>query len=180
MQRTSPVFGSGLPDGVTLEFMELNELVKELTRYQQKSTDRSERISGSGGGARPIERALNKFFDDREHLEKQKGEEPPNAIVIAGDTPFKPKKPEDPADDPIKPSGDDPSGPKDRNAYVAPTIHSKYIDANTMDFGIRNVSQDKLGLTEAVMSSSTKRKVNFFDNEDYSKRQKMFNSFSRR
>ena len=189
MQRTTPVFDPNVQKGILLEFKELNELIKELTRYQQKADDRADRIAGGGIGARPLEKALDQFFD-----KKNSGGlsgPPPNSIVIAGNTPGKdtPGKDDPGKDDPGK---DDPGGdtkhnvlpdPKDLNGYVEPKISNKYIDDHTMNFGITNSIRPPTLPSSLILASTTRNKRSRDLNSsavDYNKRQRMFHSFSGR
>jgi hypothetical protein len=82
MQRVDPVFDMTTPDAVTLEFMELNELVGELQRYQSKSADRSSRVGDSAVAQEPIEKHLSDFFDSRDDEEQEKIADA-NVVMIA-------------------------------------------------------------------------------------------------
>ena len=88
MQRTSPVFDMSTPEAVGDEYMELNELINELEKFQQNSTDRADRIADSGAGARPLEDHLNKFFQDQSSLDKEKLFGGNTAIISLPDTPY--------------------------------------------------------------------------------------------
>ena len=89
MQRTSPVFDLSTPDAVGDEYMELNELVNELARFQQKADDRGARVEDSGAGREPLEDHLNKFFEDRDRLAKETLDQGNIAIISTGGmTPF--------------------------------------------------------------------------------------------
>lgn len=82
MQREDPVFDMTTPDAVTLEFMELNELVSELQRYQSKSADRSSRVGDSAVAQDPIEKHLDDFFSSRDQEEQEKISDA-NVVMIA-------------------------------------------------------------------------------------------------
>lgn len=71
MQRTSPVFNMDTPESVGDEYMELNELISELARFQQHADDRADRVNDSGAGQRPLEDHMNKFYEDRNEIDKQ-------------------------------------------------------------------------------------------------------------
>lgn len=112
LQRTSPIFDLNTPMAVTLEFMELNELIEELKRYQMKSADRADRVGDSGAAQSPIEEHLDNFFKSRDQETAEKFADS-NAVVIAlpeGDPNAPPDDPSDPSD-PDDPSGDDPVPP---------------------------------------------------------------------
>lgn len=71
MQRNTPVFDMSTPEAVGDEFMELNELVKEMRAFQQHAEDRADRVVDGGAGARPLEDHLNSFFQNQTLLDKQ-------------------------------------------------------------------------------------------------------------
>ena len=191
LMRDSPVFDLSVPGAVILEFKELNELMKELQRYQEKSEDRADRIS-SGQIARPIERALDNFFRDRKAIDEEVGEAPPNAIVVASDTPFgKRGEPGGTAGPTVDPNSIDPSTDSPINAGNVPQknppsdgiVHNevdhkkapaKAIDPHVMNYGITNKT-----LSQVDSSVSSKRRM-LDSGMDLVKRQRMFNSFSRR
>jgi len=80
--RQEPVFRMDTPKAVTMEFMELNELMVELKRYQMKSVDRSNRVADSAAAQEPIDKHLNDFFESRNDDEKEKIDDA-NAVIIA-------------------------------------------------------------------------------------------------
>jgi hypothetical protein len=82
MQRVDPVFDMTTPDAVILEFMELNELISELQRYQSKSADRSSRVGDSAVAQDPIEKHLDDFFSSRDQEEQEKISDA-NVVMIA-------------------------------------------------------------------------------------------------
>jgi len=108
MQRTQPVFELNAPAGVTFEFMELNELIGELERYQSKSADRSSRVGDSAVAQEPIEKHLSDFFHSRDNEEQDKMADANVAIIAlpdqgGGGTPVpKPARPGEDPDDPDK------------------------------------------------------------------------------
>ena len=173
-QRTEPIFDEGEPDGILYEFKELNEILKELKRYQEKSIDRADRVEG--GGARPLEKALDDFFDKREEESKEKGDLPENAIVIQdNNNPFDTDGGDDDDDDDRDPGNATTndlidSGKYSKNAEGVPISGSMLpINDTEMDFGVNR-------------SISIKRVVSPVEGgiNDMSKRHKMFHGFSRR
>ena len=181
-KSNTPIFDITTPDAVIYEFKELNELMKELQRYQEKSTDRAERAED--GGSRPLETALNEFFDKRQEKTDEEGGLPPNAIVIQGDNPFD----VDPNDKPQDLEGEDESNVndlmEDYNMYSkdksgAP-VHSNAvklpINDEEMDFGFFRPPAviQKYNVYNNNTNSVTPV------NDDMSKRHKMFHGFSRR
>lgn len=103
MQPTSPVFGVENGKAVTMEFMELNELISELERYQKKSADRSSRVGDSAVAQEPLEKHLSDFFEGRDEEEKEKMSDANIAMIALpdqGDDPDRKKKdPDDPKPD---------------------------------------------------------------------------------
>lgn len=93
MQRTSPVFGMETPQAVTLEYMELNELVVELKAYQMKSADRANRVGDSGAAQTPIEQHLDNFFKDRDRSEQEAMSDANAVIISLPDVPDFPPRP---------------------------------------------------------------------------------------
>ena len=100
---TAPRFNMRTPKAVTMEFMELNELIDELERYQSKSVDRSSRVGDSAVAQEPIEKHLSDFFHGRDNEEQDKMADS-NVAMIAlpnqggkddgkggGDTPVPPR-----------------------------------------------------------------------------------------
>jgi len=106
MQLTEPVFQMDTPAAVTLEFMELNELISELERYQSKSADRSSRVGDSAVAQEPIEKHLDDFFKSRDEEEQEKIADA-NVVIIAlpdqGDPDVPVPVPARPGEDPKKP-----------------------------------------------------------------------------
>jgi hypothetical protein len=189
LKRTTPVFDSSVAPAVLLEFKELNELVKELKRFQEKSEDRADRISGGSAVARPIEKALNKFFDDRKNLDAETGAEPPNSIVVAGNTPFgrrgEPGGTAGPTADPNADAGEQIINAGNIPQHVPkPGLvkpESSSIDSHTMNFGITNTPLiQQSSLADAVFRKSTTVNKFVSTGVDFTKRQRMFNSFGRR
>ena len=84
MQRNSPVFDMSEPEGVGIEYMELNELIAELASFQQKSEDRGTRVDDANPSRNSIEDHLNNFYEGRDSLDKQKMAEG-NAVIISTD-----------------------------------------------------------------------------------------------
>ena len=72
MQKTSPIFDMNTPEAVGDEYMELNELINELSRFQQNADDRADRVTDSGAAQRPLEEQLDKFHRDQSVLDKEK------------------------------------------------------------------------------------------------------------
>ena len=156
MQKTSPVFTMVAPVGVTREFMELNELIVELERYQSKSADRSSRVGDSAVAQEPIEKHLDDFFKSRDNEEQEKLADA-NVVMIAlpgqgpSDKPVpKPARPGgggDKPDKPVKPKVllNTPNAPT-RFGAVSNNVtksfgHSINAIANTKDIdeGVRNL-----------------------------------------
>jgi hypothetical protein len=134
MQRNTPVFGLATPDAVTLEYMELNELVNELKAYQMKSTDRANRVGDSGTAQTPIDKHLDDFFTNRDQSEQQRLDDA-NAVIVAlpdnppppgGDTGVAPPQdPTDPAPPTAPTNPADPTGPQDGpSSSAAPSFFS--------------------------------------------------------
>ena len=115
MQRVVPVFTVDTPRAVVDEYMELNELVKELTRYQQESTDRASRVSGGGASTRPLDEQLGKFFKEQDQADKDKLFDA-NAITISFPDQAPPGDDVIPDDDRPGPVPDDPPAPADPDA----------------------------------------------------------------
>ena len=113
MQMTSPVFNMSTPTGVGFEYMELNELISELVRYQQAAEDRSVRIGGDTGDRnRPVEDHIDKFFKDQNP--KQSFADANVAIFSLPDTNF-------PASSfPSTPIPKAPPLPEQENTFVQP------------------------------------------------------------
>lgn len=107
MQRQVPMFNVSTPRMVVKEFMELNELVSELERFQKVADDRADRVNDGSGGQRDLEDHLDKFFKGRDDAEQQKIADA-NTVVISipsTDFPsFEPSQPAAPGDE----GGDDP------------------------------------------------------------------------
>lgn len=83
MQQREPVFNDlKFKRDITLEFMELNELMREVKKYQQNCDERSQRVVASGAAQRPLEEHLNKFAQDQREIEKQNmGNQ--NAVIVS-------------------------------------------------------------------------------------------------
>jgi hypothetical protein len=114
MQRTSPVFDMSTPEAVGDEYMELNELITELARYQQKADDRGARVDDSGAGREPLEDHLNKFYEDRSLIDKENLARANTAIISThGLTPPPGPEPTPPGPAPPGPTppGPTPPGP---------------------------------------------------------------------
>ena len=103
MQLTAPVFDMAAPEGVTLEFMELNELISELERYQSKSADRSSRVGDSAVAQEPIEKHLSDFFHSRDTEEQDKMADANIAMIALPDQGNPDNKP---VPKPPRPGGD--------------------------------------------------------------------------
>ena len=89
MQKTTPIFDMGTPEMVGDEYMELNELINELARFQQNADDRADRVADSGAASRPLEEQLDKFHQDQSILDKEKLFQGDVAIISTeGLTPF--------------------------------------------------------------------------------------------
>lgn len=82
MQRSTPVFDPATPDMVGQEFMELNELIGELKRYQQHADDRADRVMDSMADRKPLEKHLDNFFKDERELDRQRLADA-NAVIVA-------------------------------------------------------------------------------------------------
>ena len=82
MQRTTPVFDLGTSEAVGMEYMELNELIAELSSFQQKSEDRGQRVDDANPSRNSIEDHLKNFYDSRDAADKSKMADA-NAVVIS-------------------------------------------------------------------------------------------------
>lgn len=149
--RTTPVFSPRQSNGVKDEFMELNELITEVSRYQKASTDRADRVDGAGKDERPLEKSLTNFFDKKDVEDKQKLIDA-NAVVLSlpGGGPVTPSGSGDDPDDhpgllPDKPvTGIDDagqvgfaSGPGVQGAFDMPIP-----DDSTVPFSVHSVSRE--------------------------------------
>lgn len=70
MQRITPIFDMSTPTAVGDEYMELNELISELSRYQQVSEDRAGRVGDDGSSKRPVEDHIDQYMDEKTDREK--------------------------------------------------------------------------------------------------------------
>lgn len=87
MVRTTPVFDLGTPTAVADEYMELNELISELARFQQAAEDRAGRLGDDTNRVRPIEDHIDRFI--QEQSDKDKGLiSDSNIAIYSPDTPF--------------------------------------------------------------------------------------------
>lgn len=87
MVRTIPVFDLGTPTAVMDEYMELNELISELARFQQAAEDRAGRLGDDTNRVRPIEDHIDRFI--KEQSDKDKGLiSDSNIAIYSPDTPF--------------------------------------------------------------------------------------------
>lgn len=111
MQRTSPVFTMDTPEAVADEYMELNELISELARFQQHADDRADRVNDSGAGQRPLEEHLNKFFENQSELDKQNLYRGDTAIISTGGLTPPPIQPDNPVNPPTPPTPPSPPTP---------------------------------------------------------------------
>jgi hypothetical protein len=119
MQRITPVFNNTTPGAVALEYMELNELVAELTRFQEKSEDRADRVGGGVQGERPMEEKLGKYFEQQTDLDKQKLFDADALVLSFAKTKF----PSSNGTDPVQPS-DHPGSIPDPVAPIVPPSHT--------------------------------------------------------
>ena len=71
MQRSSPVFDMSTPTAVGDEYMELNELLDELSRYQKVSEDRAGRVGDDGSSKRPVEDHIDKYLAEQSERDSQ-------------------------------------------------------------------------------------------------------------
>ena len=85
MEKVVPQYDPSDPDGVRQEFMELQELMKEIKAYQLVSESRAERVHDSMATNRPVEQHLEDFYRRTQEDQERKllGA---NSIVIATDT----------------------------------------------------------------------------------------------
>ena len=156
MQRTEPVYPLSMPKNVQTEYMELNELLTELKKFQAASEDRADRVGDSGVGREPIEKHLDTFFKDQQEEQDSKLADM-NAVIIAlpdepiptgggaggGDGPGD-NPPPAPPDGPAGPS-QDASGPGAVPSPIvppstAPTVGLGFgntVGAEELDQGIR-------------------------------------------
>jgi hypothetical protein len=167
MQRTDPVFDMNTPAGVTFEFMELNELIGELERYQSKSADRSSRVGDSAVAQEPIEKHLHDFFESRDNEENDKMADA-NVVMIAlpdqgtGDDPS--QKPVRPGEDPTvdsKKGWDQPgatAGAHEGGGLYRPSKRAHFgavgrsgdENTQTLGFGTNNVGVGPRDIDEGV------------------------------
>lgn len=147
MQRTSPVFTLDTPEAVGDEYMELNELMHELARFQQHADDRAERIGDSGAGKRPLEEELDKFFKNQDNQDRNKLLDGNVAIVSLPDTPFpesddrldtEPPPPPPPNMGQPQPIPSTPP-PSSSSSELVPTRPGTIL-VNSMDSGIRRMN----------------------------------------
>jgi len=71
MQRSSPVFDMSTPSAVGDEYMELNELLDELARYQRVSDDRAGRVGDDGSATRPVEDHIENYLNEQSERDSQ-------------------------------------------------------------------------------------------------------------
>lgn len=163
MQLKSPVFGMSAPVGVTLEFMELNELIGELERYQSKSADRSSRVGDSAVAQEPLEKHLSDFWDSRENEEEEKMADA-NVVMIAlpdqGDGDDTKKKTDD--DKPVRP-GEDADNPKAtmNKGFFRPSkrvrfgVSTENETTETVGFGTNHVTVGPRDIDQGVRRRGT-------------------------
>ena len=157
MQRTTPVFDPSTPDAVRDEYMELNELVEELTNFQNKIENRIEREGV--GEVRDAAEETREFLRDTEDDQKQKLMDA-NAMIISfpqdrlppgapehvpGEVPDQPPRPGDVPDDaPDQPNrhapevqiGGLPMKARMMDTSPVKSTLSPLIGAKEMDYGI--------------------------------------------
>jgi len=200
MQLTSPVFDMGTPDGVTFEFMELNELIAELERYQSKSADRSSRVGDSAVAQEPIEKHLTDFFHSRDDEEQDKMADANVAIIALpdqGDPDIKPvPKPPRPGGDPGSETGTGreqegaTSGAFEGGGLYRPNkrvrfgVHSTDDQqaTSTQGFGSNNVTLGPGDIDQGVRRSTLvpyKKPTSVHENEKLEKRSNIFRRFNR-
>lgn len=188
MQRVVPVYNLATPQSVADEYMELNELVVELTRYQQESDDRADRVSGAGKSTRPLETELNKFFSGQEDKAKEQIFDA-NAMVISFPSDMPPSSNSDDVrpggnpsgggdiPDPSNPPTPDPDGPtpptelymnEPKDPRMAREIHPQIlkdtshplVGSYTMDHGVvKTPPTVPMSLNTAVTTNMSKRVV---------------------
>jgi len=200
MQLTSPVFDMGTPEGVTFEFMELNELIAELERYQSKSADRSSRVGDSAVAQEPIEKHLSDFFHSRDDEEQDKMADA-NVAIIALPDQGDPDKPADKPDTPARPgqNADQTGTGRDQPGATAGAHEggglwrpSKRVrfgvrdsddqQTSTQGFGSNNVTLGAGDIDQGVRRSTLKtykKPVSVHENEKLEKRSTIFRRFNR-
>ena len=200
MQLTTPVFDMGTPEGVTLEFMELNELIAELERYQSKSADRSSRVGDSAVAQDPIEKHLSDFFHSRDDEEQDKMADANVAIIAlpdqgSGDKPAdNPDAPARPGQNPDKSvrGRDQPgasSGAHEGGGLWRPSKRVRFgvrdsdeEATSTQGFGSNKVSLGAGDIDQGVRRSTLKtynKPVRVHENEKLEKRSAIFRRFNR-
>jgi hypothetical protein len=181
--RTQPVFDISLPGAVILEFKELNELMKELKRYQEHSTDRADRIGDGGvGNSRPMEKALDDYFKQRQTEDSEEGKNtvPQDAIVIKPIIPpYNPKSASNDyytfenSDEEKDSQNEEEEESEEEDNQIQQPQHKKFrMDKFTLNYGIRKSN------VESLRSLPKKRKVVKENNDINHKKHKMFHSFS--
>ena len=143
MKKVVPIYDPSNPDGVRQEFMELQEMMKEIRSYQLVAESRAERVHDSMATRKPIEQHLDDFFKKEQY--KQEGKLfNSNAFVIATD------------DDNVPTDGEDDSPEEDDDADETTGI-AHYPTP-------RVPSANKAGIDEKYTDydlSTPKREVNF-------------------
>lgn len=189
MVRNVPAYTEATPSAVGDEFMELNELVGEMKRYQQVSDDRADRVAGGGVGAKPIEREMGKFFKDQSEAQKEQLLDS-NAVVISLPKDETKVLPSDYPGGSMKPPPDIDDVPADINidGDDTPGTHTASLSkaAPNLSFGVREldygISRDSMNTVHS-MSSSTKdnsTRRNMARETPISKKQMNINEMSRR
>jgi len=137
MTRTVPVYTPKVPVGVQQEFMELQELMKEVKSYQLVAETRAERVADSAASQRPIEQHLDDFFKSQEQEQREKLFNA-NSLIIAVDPGTDLPEPEDPATDP-----EEPVKPPSSGLTMAKNRPSPYIGLGEpkkpMSFGVQGL-----------------------------------------
>ena len=131
MVRTTPVFDLGTPTAVIDEYMELNELISELARFQQTAEDRASRLGDDNSRDKSVEDHIDRFMS--EQSDKDKGLiSDSNIAIYSPDTPFpsandSPPPPPAPPAVPVVPIP--PKQPQTGDATTPPVIN-KTVDTS--------------------------------------------------
>ena len=175
MQRIVPVFDLSTPTAVADEYMELNELISELARYQQASEDRAGRVGDDGSSKRPVEEHIDQYLKDQSDRDTQLLQQSNVVAISVPDTQF----PQGDAGGGPPPGndgdeGDDSPSPPPPSVVVTPTAraplatHASII--SEFDTGVRrNTHTSRRDPTDRTTEQQ----------EEMDKRQRAFKMFQR-
>ena len=126
MQRITPFFDMSTPIAVGDEYMELNELISELARYQQASEDRAGRVGDDGSGKRPVEEHIDQYLKEQSDRDNMLLQESNVVAISVPTTPFptqqaQPTPPPPPTTTPVQ--SDNPFSPS-ALASATPPVQS--------------------------------------------------------